>query len=46
MTLLPEFEFGEAKSAANAEKHGIDFHEAQAFVVGRQPDAASRSLPR
>ena len=27
-------------------KYGIDFHEAQAFVVGRQPDAASRSLPR
>lgn len=29
MILLPEFEFDEAKSRANAEKHGIDFHEAQ-----------------
>ena len=29
MILLPEFEFDEAKSRTNAEKHGIDFHEAQ-----------------
>ena len=29
MILLPVFEFEEAKSRANAEKHGIDFHEAQ-----------------
>ncbi len=27
--MLPEFEFDEAKSRANAEKHGIDFREAQ-----------------
>lgn len=31
MILLPEFEFDEAKSRANAVKHGIDFHEAQAL---------------
>lgn len=29
MILLPAFEFDEKKSSANAEKHGIDFHEAQ-----------------
>jgi uncharacterized protein len=27
--LVPDFEFDEAKSRANAEKHGIDFHAAQ-----------------
>jgi uncharacterized protein len=27
--LLPDFEFDEEKSRANAEKHGIDFYEAQ-----------------
>ena len=31
MILLPEFEFDEVKSRANAAKHGIDFHEAQAL---------------
>jgi uncharacterized DUF497 family protein len=27
--MIPVFEFDEAKSAANKEKHGIDFVEAQ-----------------
>lgn len=27
--LVPDFEFDEAKSRANAAKHGIDFHSAQ-----------------
>jgi len=27
--LLPQFEFDDAKSRANAEKHGIDVHAAQ-----------------
>lgn len=31
MIRVPAFEFDEAKSRANAEKHGIDFHEAQAL---------------
>jgi uncharacterized DUF497 family protein len=39
--LLPAFEFDEAKSRANAEKHGIDVHEAQELWL--DPDLMRRS---
>ena len=41
MILLPQFEFDEAKSRANEEKHGIDFHEAQELWL--DPDLMRRS---
>ena len=41
MILLPEFEFDEVKSRANAEKHGIDFHEAQELWL--DPDLMRRA---
>ena len=46
METIPEFEYDEAKSRANLDKHGIDFEEAQhLWQDERALVIASRNIP-